>query len=102
VTGDAARIEAGSMTTGECHVSSVVVQARPAALDAVSAAIAALPGAEVHAVDPVGKLVVVITADSERTIGEHVRTINAMAGVFTASLVFHAIDEDGDLKGGSP
>src|SRR5262245_21365802 len=86
--------------SSEWHVSSVVVQARPAALAVVSAAIAALPGAEVHAVDPVGKLVVVITADSERTIGEHVRTISAMAGVFTASLVFHAIEETEKLKGG--
>ena len=81
------------MTSDEYHVSSIVVHARPAALAAVSSAITGLAGAEVHAVDPAGKLVVVITADSERAIGEHLRTINGMAGVFTASLVFHAIEE---------
>jgi nitrate reductase NapD len=81
------------MQSGEFHVSSIVVQARPASLPAVTAAIAALPGAEVHGVDPRGKLVVVVTAESERTIGDRLQTINSMDGVFTASLVFHAMDE---------
>jgi nitrate reductase NapD len=81
------------VTSGEYHVSSIVVQARPAALAAVSSAVAALPGAEVRAVDPAGKLVVVVTADSEGTIGDHLQTISAMAGVFTASLVFHAVEQ---------
>jgi len=82
------------MPSGEFHVSSIVVQARPASLPAVTAAIAALPGAEVHTVDPLGKLVVVVTADSERMIGERLQSINSMDGVFTASLVFHAIDQE--------
>ena len=85
-----ARTAAGA---GECHISSIVVHARPAALDAVCASIATLAGAEVHAVDPAGKLVVVVTTDSEGTIGDHLGAINAMAGVLTASLVFHAVEQ---------
>jgi nitrate reductase NapD len=81
------------MKSDEYHVSSIVVHARPAALAAVSSAIGALAGAEVHAVDPAGKLIVVIAADSERMIGDHLQAINAMAGVFTASLVFHAVEQ---------
>ena len=81
------------MEAGECHIASIVVQARPAALAAVSSAIAALPGAEVQAVDPVGKLVVVVTANGERTIADHLLAINAIAGVLTASLVFHAVEQ---------
>lgn len=82
-----------AIRAGECHISSIVVHARPSALDAVSAAIAGLAGAEVHAVDPSGKLVVVVTTDSEGTIGDHLGAINAMAGVLTASLVFHAVEQ---------
>jgi nitrate reductase NapD len=89
------------MEPAACHISSLVVHARPSALDTVSAAIAALAGAEVHAVDPAGKLVVVVTAGSEVTIADHLSAINAMAGVFTASLVFHAI-EPMQSQGGQP
>ncbi|HEX6093833.1 MAG TPA: chaperone NapD [Dongiaceae bacterium] len=81
------------MASDMCHVSSIVVHARPAALDAVAAAIAELPGAEIHGRDAAGKLVVVLTAASERTISDHLQTINAIAGVFTASMVYHAVDD---------
>ncbi len=81
------------MATDTCHVSSIVVHARPAALDAVAAAIAELPGAEIHGRDAAGKLVVVLTAASERIISDHLQTINAIAGVFTASMVYHAVDD---------
>jgi nitrate reductase NapD len=91
-----------AMGSGECHISSIVVHARPAALVSVSAAIAALAGAEVHAVDPSGKLVVVVTTDSEGTIGDHLGAIGAMKGVLAASLVFHAIEPAQDHKGGWP
>jgi len=80
------------MESAEWHISSIVVHARPAALAAISAAIAALPGTEVHATDPAGKLVVVVTAAGEGMIGDQLRAINAMEGVYTASLVFHAIE----------
>lgn len=81
------------MASDTCHVSSIVVHAQPAALDAVAAAIAVLPGAEIHGRDAAGKLVVVLTAASERIISDHLQTINAIAGVFTASMVYHAVDD---------
>jgi nitrate reductase NapD len=84
---------ADAVEDNACHVSSIVVHAQPAALDAVAAAIAELPGAEIHARDAAGKLVVVLTAASERTISDNLQTINAIAGVFTASMVYHAADD---------
>jgi nitrate reductase NapAB chaperone NapD len=48
--------------------------------------------ARVHGRTPPA-LVVVLTAASERIISDHLQTINAIAGVITASLVYHAVDD---------
>ena len=74
------------------EIASVLVQARPERLDEVEAAIVALAGCEIHARDPKGKLVVVIDASDA---GASVSTLNNIAllpDVYSASLVFHAID----------
>ena len=82
--------EPGTAPSGE--IASVLVQARPERLSAVEAAIAALAGCEVHARDPKGKLVVVIDAPDSGAIGTTLNTIALMPDVFSAALVFHAID----------
>lgn len=74
------------------HVSSLVVYARPAALNAVARTIASLSGVEVCAAEPSGKLVVLVTGDSEQAVAERLRAVNAVDGVLAASLVFQAVD----------
>lgn len=74
------------------HVSSLVVYVRPAALQSVTQTIASLSGVEVSAAEPTGKLVVLVTGESEEAVAERLRAINAVDGVFAASLVFQAID----------
>jgi nitrate reductase NapD len=71
------------------EIASILVQTRPARLDAAAHAIAALPGTEIHGRDPKGKLVVVIEADGVGRIGATLATISSMPGVLTAALVFH-------------
>ena len=56
------------------------------------ATIAALPGCEVHARDPKGKLVVVIEAATTGAIGSTLNTIALLPDVLSAALVFHASD----------
>lgn len=73
-------------------IASILVQARPERLAAVEAAISFLPGCEVHGRDPKGKLVVVIDAPDTGSIGTTLNTIVLLPDVYTASLVFHAID----------
>jgi len=68
------------------------VQARPDRLDGVEAAILALPGCEVHGRDPRGKLVVVVETLNARSLGSTLNAIAALPKVYSASLVFHAID----------
>jgi nitrate reductase NapD len=76
----------------EGEIASVLVQARPDRLDEVEAAILALQGCEIHGRDPKGKLVVVIDAPNASAIGSTLNTIALLPHVFSAALVFHAID----------
>ena len=76
----------------EFHVSSLVVHGAGERLAAISAAIAALPGAEVHASDGAGKLVVTLETSSEAEISKRIDAIRALQGVFAASLVYHQVE----------
>jgi nitrate reductase NapD len=74
------------------EIASILVQARPENLASVEAAILALPGCEIHGRDPIGKLVVVIDVPDAGAIGATLNTIAALPDIYSASLVFHAID----------
>ena len=77
----------------EFHVSSLIVHGAPALLPAISAAIAILPGAEIHASDAAGKLIVTLETDSDSEISERIEAIRALDGVFAASLVYHQVED---------
>lgn len=74
------------------EIASILVQARPECLADVEAAIVALAGCEIHGRDPKGKLVVVIDAPDASGIGTTLNTLALLPHVYSASLVFHAID----------
>jgi nitrate reductase NapD len=80
------------ITPPDAEIASVLVQARPERLGAVEAAIVALAGCKIFGRDPRGKLVVVIETSNASSIGSTLNTIALLPDVFTASLVFHAID----------
>jgi nitrate reductase NapD len=75
-----------------CEIASIIVQARPERLDALEAAITALPGCEIHARDTRGKLVVVTEAPDAGSLGTTLNTIQSLPDVYSAALVFHAIE----------
>jgi len=74
------------------EIASVLVQTRPELLVSVEAAIAALTGCEIYQRDPRGKLVVVIDARDAGSLGATLNEIGTLPGIYSASLVFHAID----------
>jgi periplasmic nitrate reductase NapD len=74
------------------EIASILVQARPERLDEVEAAVFALSGCDIHGRDPRGKLVVVVDAPDTGTLGATLNTIALLPHVYSASLVFHAID----------
>ena len=74
------------------EIASILVQARPERLASVETAIVGLAGCEIYGRDPKGKLVVVVDAPDAGALGTTLNTIALLPDVFTASLVFHAID----------
>lgn len=78
------------------NLSGLVVACAPASLDACAAAVAALPGVEVHACDRDGaRLVLVQEAADSGAQEEGLRRIQALPGVLHAALVYHYFDEGG-------
>lgn len=80
---------AGSRT----EIVSLIVNAFPPHLDEVAAAITAIPGAEVHAQDPKGKLIVVLEAPTQGEVGAMANAISGIPHVLSAAMVFQATDE---------
>ena len=74
------------------EIASILVQVRPDSLASVEDAIVALAGCEIYGRDPKGKLVVVVDAPDAGALGSTLNTIALLPDVYTASLVFHAID----------
>ena len=74
------------------EIASILVQARPERLVEVEAAILALQGCEIYGRDPKGKLVVVVDAPDAGSLGTTLNTLALLADVYSASLVFHALD----------
>jgi periplasmic nitrate reductase NapD len=74
------------------EIASILVQARPECLADVESAIAAMNDCEIYGRDPRGKLVVVAEAADAGALGTILNTIAALPDVYSASLVFHAID----------
>jgi nitrate reductase NapD len=74
------------------EIASILVQVRPERLDEVEATIVALPGCEIHGRDPRGKLVVVVESLDAGSLGSTLNAIALLPHVYSASLVFHAID----------
>lgn len=74
------------------EIASILVQARPERLIDIENAVVAINGCEIHGRDPRGKLVVIAEAVSAGALGTILNTIAALPDVYSASLVFHAID----------
>jgi periplasmic nitrate reductase NapD len=74
------------------EIASVIVQVRPDRLADVEATILSLAGCEVHGRDCRGKLIVVVDAVDAGALGSTLNTIALLPHVYSASLVFHAID----------
>ncbi|MDA9498042.1 chaperone NapD [Bradyrhizobium sp. CCBAU 11357] len=75
------------------EIASIIVQARPERLAEVEAEITALPGCEIHGRDARGKLIVVAEAAPDAgSLGTTLNTIQSLQHVYSAALVFHAIE----------
>ena len=76
----------------EAHIASLLVQGLPKALERIASKIEALEGAEVHARDPHGKILVTLETDTEAEILNKMEQIQNIESVVSAALVYHEVD----------
>lgn len=77
------------------NVSGIVVTAARGRMQEVSAAVAALPGIDVHYHDPgSGRIVVTQEAPDVGAEVEGLRRIKAVPGVIYAEMVYHGFEDD--------
>jgi nitrate reductase NapD len=72
----------------EIHIAGVVVYTRPEHLDSIRSCIDALPGADVHANDASGKLVVTLETESTKRTLDIMDAMRALPGVIDVVLVY--------------
>jgi periplasmic nitrate reductase NapD len=75
-------------TAGEFHIAGVVVYARIEALEQVTQALAALPGAQVHASSADGKIVLTLEGDRSSSVAEQLHAVQAIRDVVSTALVY--------------
>ena len=76
----------------ELHITSLVVHSTPKRVQAVSDAIVSIPGAEVHAMSPGGKLIVTLEASTADEMMSKLACIQRTDGVLSAALVYQCVD----------
>jgi periplasmic nitrate reductase NapD len=76
----------------ELHIAGLVVHAAPARAARAAQAIAALPGAEVHAQAANGKLVVTLETATSEAMSERIDRLRHIDGVLSAALVYQCAD----------
>lgn len=75
----------------ERHLASLLLHVRPDRQAMVRAAIATLPGTELH-IEQAGKMVVTVEGPHEGWIADRMTALHLLDGVFSAVMVFHHID----------
>ena len=80
------------MAAEELHIASLVVHAAPRQAAAITQAIAALPGAQLHGASDGGKLVVTLEAPSAEAMSTMVAGLQRLDGVMSAALVYQCAD----------
>ena len=84
------------MEQSEVHISSMVVHAMPDYLSDVKKYIEKLPGTEIHAESPNGKLVVVLESQTQTYITDVIEKIACLDHVLSTALVYHQIETQPD------
>ena len=84
------------MEQTEVHISSMVVHAMPDYLPVVKKYIEELPGVEIHAESPNGKLVVVLESQTQTYITDVIEKIACLDHVLSTALVYHQIETQPD------
>ncbi len=92
---DAEHDRAAQGGVAENNICGVLVHARPEQAGAVRAALAAMPGVEIHHAEPDGRMVVTIEDAPGRWAGATLTSFQDVPGLVSAILVYHHSEPDG-------
>jgi nitrate reductase NapD len=81
-------------SSSRISIAGLLLHARPEQLASVRARLERLPGVEVHAVTPQGKLVVTVDEQEGQAVGESVMRLHRVDGVLCASMIYHHFEND--------
>lgn len=81
------------------HIASLLVQAHPDRMAEVRDALVRIPGVEDHGLASPAKLIVTLEVGDDDALVEAVGRVEATAGVITASLVYHQMDDGQSNEG---
>jgi periplasmic nitrate reductase NapD len=80
------------------NISSAIVHIAPARLDEACAALSGLPGVEIHARSPEGKVVVTLEdSDTESAANSYV-ALHGIPGVASVAMVYQYCDDKSDTE----
>lgn len=72
-----------------CNICGVLIHIHPQQQAEMEQRLLALPGLEIHAVSPEGKMVVTLESDSFQQVEQVLTQLQSISGVLSASLVYH-------------
>ena len=81
--------------TDPVNITGMLVHARPDQAGAVRSQLEAMPGVEVHAMTPEGRLVVTIEKADDREMAETFERFAQIPQIVSTMLVYHHYDECG-------
>lgn len=73
------------------HIISMVLMSRPAHQTQIERQVNQMNGCEVHISDGQGRIVVVIEANSNKTLVKRMETVQGLEHLVSSSLVYHQI-----------
>ena len=76
------------------NISSVIVIPHPERVAAVRARLSMLPGVEVYAVSPEGKIIITIETAGDRETVELYERISLLDDVMSAAMVYHQREDE--------
>ena len=76
------------------NISGVIVHAHPGRVRAVRAALAALPGVEIHGATDDGRLIVTVEDRNGADPGDTMLSLHRIDGVLAAAMVYHHFESD--------
>lgn len=76
------------------NISSAVLHVAPTCLEQAKAALQAMPGVEVHAHTPEGKMVVVLEDEDTESAANKYVALHALPGIASVAMVYQYADDE--------